>query len=87
VIIEARQLASFVLPIDLSSDCLNTARHHEKNGQEPHHAVSILSLALPVVCHPVVMLILQRESVNGRPLIVEVTAHEDLGDHQLLLPK
>jgi hypothetical protein len=80
VITEARQLTCFVLPIDLSSDCLNNAWHHEKNGQESHHTVPILSAALPVVCYPVVTVILQIESVNGRPLIVEVRAHKDQGD-------
>jgi hypothetical protein len=37
---------------------------------------------------PVVAVIVQRETVNRGPLIVDVVAHKDLGgDHQLYPPK
>jgi hypothetical protein len=48
VIVEATQLVSLVLSIDLRSGYINAAFHNEK-GQEPYHAVPTPSAVLPVV--------------------------------------
>jgi hypothetical protein len=57
VIAKATHLACFVLSIDRGSGCLNTAQHREKDGQEPHGLVPILTSTLPVAFPPVVSVV------------------------------
>jgi hypothetical protein len=67
VIVEATQLIQFSLSINLHSGYLNSSWNRKKNGQELIHIMHALCAMLLMILCPVVVVIIQTETVNRIP--------------------